>query len=250
MKHRPGRVTAFVFVMMMSMTLILAAPIPVFANKHDYSEIGAGYQQAYAYDVYRWWQGSIPNDNSRIIPGSSSSEAITSACSYFAVAYMLVKMDLLRPEWGETPITVVNKAREIGAYAASWGLLDFTRLTEMYPQITVKDVYYNTSGKSLADVKVLIYDRMSRGEFVIACVAGSDTKGHYIFIDGFDEDGDLVIGDSARPGYRWTDVYGAPGHNNSIVHIETFTCENKVPFLCSSIYTPTNQKRHFFVTED
>lgn len=250
MKNWPGRVTAFVFVMIMSLYVILAAPSPVYANKHDYSEIGAGYQQYYAYDVYRWWQGSIPNDNSLIIPGSSSSNAITSACSYFAVAYMLVKMDLLRPEWGETPITVVNKAREIGAYASSWGLFDYSRLPEMYPEITVKDIYYNTSGLSLSDVKWLIYDRMSRDEFVIACIAGSDTNGHYVFIDGFDEYGDLIIGDSARPGYRWTDVYGAPGHKNSIVHIETFTCENKTPFLCSSIYTPPDQKRRFFVTDD
>ena len=234
----------------LTIAIFISSPAPVYANKHDYSEIGSGYQQAYAYDVYRWWQGSIPNDNSLIIPGGSDSDAITSACSYFSAAYMLVKMDLLRPEWGETPITVINKARAIGAYATSWGLLDWTRLPDMYPEISVEDVYYNTSGMSLSEVKSLIWNRMNRGEFVIACIAGSDTNGHYIFIDGFDEEGDLIIGDSARPGYRWTDVYGAPGHSNSIVHIETFTCENKLPFLCSSIYTPTDQKRRFFVTED
>ncbi|MBO6164361.1 MAG: hypothetical protein J6N77_04840 [Lachnospiraceae bacterium] len=232
------------------LSLLLFTPSTVFANKHDASETGGGYRSAYASDVYRWWQGRIPNDNSLIIPDSEASSRLGSACSYFSAAYMLVKMDLLHPAWGETPLTVINKARAIEAYAASWGLLDWSRLPEMYPEVTVIDTYYDTSGKSLSDVKSLIYDRMEKGQFIIACVCGSDTDGHYIFIDGFDEEGDLIIGDSARPGDCWSDFYGAPGHENKIVHIEAFTCDYKDPLLCSSIYAPVEQRREIYVLEN
>ena len=128
------------------------APLPVYANRHDYSEIGEGYKEEYAYDVYRWWQGVIPADNSLIIPGGYNSDTLSYACSYFSAAFMLVKMGLLKPQNGETPITVIDKARAIGAYSTSWGLLDWSRLPEMYPEITVKDIYYDTSKLSISEI--------------------------------------------------------------------------------------------------
>ena len=210
--------------------------MPAFANKHDVSEINDGYKKEYAYDVYRWWQGEIPFDRSNIIPNSSSSESLYSACSYFATSYMLVKMGLLKPYKKETPITFIDKAREIEAYASSWGLFDFERLSEIYPEIEVVDTFYNTQKMTYEEVKNEIKVRMGKGEFVIACVAGSDTNGHYIFVDGFNEDDEMVIGDSTRAGTKWTDTYGAEGHNNKIVHIETFKCKKKRPFHCPSIY--------------
>lgn len=228
------KIAAFILVLVMIFSFL--APLPAYANLHDYSETGEGYKEEYAYDVYRWWQGVIPNDNSYIIPDGYNSDTLSYACSYFSAAFMLVKMGLLKPQNGETPITVIDKARAIGAYATSWGLLDWNRLPEMYPEITVKDVYYDTSKMSMSEIKDLIFERMASGEFVIACITGSDTNGHYIFIDGFNEDGEMIIGDSVREGFRWSDTYGAPGHNNTIVHIETFMCDSKDPFLCPSIY--------------
>ncbi len=59
-----------------------------------------------------------------------------------------------------------------------------------------------------------------KGWFLIACVVGDVTnyqneeyysEGHYIFIDSFLKDGDFLIGDSAFPGTRWSDNWGAHG---------------------------------------
>lgn len=185
-------------------------------------------------DPVTWWQGRVPADGGRRLHGGTGSTVGEAACSYFSTSYMLTKMGELKPSKGETPLTLIDKADAAGAWEQDWGLLDFRRINELYSNVSMVDWKMGLPG-GFENAKAVIKGKMDEGLFCVVCVVGGGTSGHYIFIDGFESDGRMVIGDSAFPGTHWEDYYAGAG--TYMAHLTTFKHASKTPGDCPSIYS-------------
>lgn len=206
-------------------------------------------------DVVTWWQGRVPADGGRRLHAGTGSTVGAAACSYFSTSYMLVKAGEMKPSKGETPLTLIDKADAAGAWEQAWGLLDFRRFNELYSNFNMVDWKMGLPG-GYENAKAVIKSKMDEGLFCVVCVVGGGTSGHYIFIDGFESDGRMVIGDSAFPGTHWEDYYAGAG--TYMAHLTTFKHSSKNVNDCPSIYSgveldeekaePTEEEEKF-VTE-
>ena len=143
-------------------------------------------------------------------------------CSYYATFFMLCRMGI------KNPLTDRKKLSREGT-----GYFDprsISKLTGGRVQFVEEGNdpanYYEGQTAVLQCANQDEVTRLMRqmiekkGWFLIACVVGDVTnyqneeyysEGHYIFIDSFLKDGDFLIGDSAFPGTRWSDNWGAHG---------------------------------------
>lgn len=191
-------------------------------------------------DVSCWWQGRCPNDNGRRLHGGTGSTIGAAACSYFATSYMLVKMGEMNPH-KETPHNLVDKADEKQLWRNSWGMFDFHYINEIYPNVEMVNWKIPLSGnleEQLATIRGLMEED---GLFVVVCIVTDySASGHYIFIDGFDDDGNVIVGDSSYEGITWEDCYVnnvERGNVNCwISDITTFRHSKLKPSDCPSIY--------------
>lgn len=178
-------------------------------------------------DIRYWWQGRVPNDNS-LITGKYGSDTIgAGACSHFSMTYALVKMGIFNPANGDTPITHIKNAREKGAFLVDWGYFDFSRVSELYPDVTYEGRDNNVSGMNATDGLAYVKGKMNEGYYVVGIVYGSLTNGHCIFFDGINEDGTTSIGDSAYNGITWEGIYGASGVSTYFSYLELLKCKGK-----------------------
>ena len=183
--------------------------------------------------VETWLQGSIPADNRYLKAGTSSDTVNAGGCSYFAAAYMLLKMGKLDLLSGESPSTVIDKMEAIQGWI-TFGKMDFNRIGEAFPGVTCREYKTVLPGNTNEEKIALIKQRIDEGYFVILTIAGNTTNGHYIFVDSVTDDGDMIIGDSGANGTKWSDTHGPSGDN--IIDYSLFQCENVVPNECPSIY--------------
>lgn len=224
--------TIIVFFVILNIISILF-PTEVFAC---YYTDGTKSQEELDRDVSYWWQGHVPNDNS-LITGKSGSDTIgAGACSHFSMAYALVKMGILNPANGDTPITHIQNARDKNAFLTTWGYFDFSRVDEVYPGVTYEGRDNNVSGLNAKDGLAYVKGKMSEGYYVVAIVYGSMTQGHCIFFDGINEDGTTSIGDSAYYGITWEETYGKSDSGTCFSYLELLKCEGKDFNSMPSIY--------------
>lgn len=178
-------------------------------------------------DIRYWHQGVIPADNS-LITGQAGSDTIgQGACSHFAMTYALVKMGIFDPSKGDTPITHIQNARDKNAFLTEWGYFDFSRVNELYSNVTYEGRDNNVSGMGETEGLAYVKGKMNEGYFVVGIVYGNLTSGHCIFFDGINEDGTTSIGDSAFGGLTWEEVYS--GQNTCFSYLELLKC-NGVDF--------------------
>lgn len=195
------------------------------------------YKKEWEQDLYNWWQGRIPNTGSETISNKTEKTIGRAACSSFAFSYMLVKLGYLNPSTGDTPYTHIVKAREKNAFIDGW-YYDFSTCGSLYPGLSYAG-RVELTGKTNEDCFSIIKGAMESGKFVVAIVrVDGGTTGHCIFIDGFTEDGDMVIGDSAYNGKYWSDYYGTV--STHFKYMETVTCSGKTPSNTGSIYSTVN----------
>ena len=209
-------------------------------------------------DLSTWTQreDSFPENAEVCVNGRSPLASM--GCSYYSTFFMLCKAGVMNPlentAW-EFALDCYNR----GLSRPNTGYFDPRSIDEMTDgRVTCVDSgnvgsYYEgqsaiASCRNIADVRDLLR-RLTKenGYFCVACCVGRVTnnkneeyysEGHYIFIDDVLDD-DMIIGDSAFFGSRWSDNWGA--HNSRIVKIYCYEAwddsGNKIlPSECDSMY--------------
>lgn len=205
-----------------------------------------GSMTVYAYDpnipfdgtvVASWTQGAWPECKTFIIGGTSTIQR--AACGYFATSYALVKAGLMDPSTGDAPIQFIKKIVQDGNTDTEWGHFKMTTINQYYPEVTCKHYMLQlmNSGKSLEESLDIVKGFYNEGKFVIIDVAAPGiTNGHYVFVDGYKEDGTMIIGDS---GYGFTDFQPYLDAGVTIKYCTVYDIEGKDCSKLASIYSDT-----------
>ena len=190
-----------------------------------------------AHDVSTWNQGSggFP-ENDKITLGRSDKTIHRAGCGYYSASYMLVKTGALNP-LRQSPIDVVKLSNSLNNtdMGTDWHF-GYKNIGYFDPDLECSGYYIDISGMSLSEQLAYVKGKYYDGNFVIIClVADGVTRGHYIFVDGYDGD-DMVIGDSGFTGIRWSTTYGnAP---TRMKYLMLFTSKSgKKPANLPSIYS-------------
>lgn len=215
--------------------IVCTQPITVYAFERDTT--GASAEELAKNPKY-WIQGSIPNTGSETITLKAGSDTIGGgACSHFAMTYALVKMGIFNPKNGDTPYTHIKNAREKNAFMTNWGYFDFTRVAELYPDVSFEGRDNNVQGMSGTEGLKYVKGKMAEGYYVVGIVYGDKTQCHCIFFDGVNSEGKMVIGDSGYEGTTFEDVYGTC--NTYFSYLELMKCKGKDINSQPSIYDGT-----------
>ena len=180
--------------------LYFALLVPTLYSRayYDYSADGLSLEEA-SKDPKYWNQGYVP-DTENIHLDSDGGSIGTSGCSYFGASYCLVKMGVMNPET-DNPVELVKWCKEDTAnrMISGWHLQP-NALPERYPGIEV--IYPENSCRGLVgqELETWCLGKMNEGYFIALCMGhNTDNSGgaHWIGVDGFDEEGNMIIADSA-----------------------------------------------------
>ncbi len=187
-------------------------------------------------DLATWTQRGESFEENRQISVNGSSPLSRMGCSYYATFFMLCKMGL-RSQLTDTAWEFAQECAHMGLSREGTGYFDPRSIDEMtdgraqFVEEGNYDNYYDgqravSRCSDTANVITLLRNyTQKKGYFCVVCCLGNVTNyqgieynsaGHYIFIDKVLDD-DLVIGDPAFPGTKWSDNWGA--HGASIVKI-------------------------------
>lgn len=187
-------------------------------------------------DLSTWTQRGESFEENREISVNGSSPLSRMGCSYYATFFMLCKMglksQLTHTAWEfAMECSHAGLAREGTGYFDPRSIDELTNGRAVFVEEGNYDNYYDGQAavsqcSSTSDViKLLRNYTQKKGYFCVVCCLGTVTNyqgaeynsaGHYIFVDQV-LDNDLVIGDPAFPGTRWSENWGA--HGASIVKI-------------------------------
>jgi hypothetical protein len=229
------KIVVFLMSLFLAMVIFMQ-PLTVYAYVHGEEGVSA---EELVKDPKYWLQGYVPATGSETITLKEGSDTIgDGACSHFAMSYALVKMGILNPKNGDTPLTHIKKAREKNCFSVNWGYFDFSRVDELYPDVTFEGRDYNVQGMSAADGLTYVKGKMAEGYYVVGIVYGSVSRnGHCIFFDGVNSDGKMSIGDSGYLGLTFEDVYMQS--TNYFNYLELLKCKGKDVNSQPSIYDDT-----------
>lgn len=173
-------------------------------------------------NIKTWNQGSngfAENDSQMLCRLSSSDTIHKGGCGHFAITSILVKCGYLNPKT-ESPIDVVKFAYENDLYDAGWGHFNPNNIGKLNSDLECVSAYFDLSSYSLKDALAFLKKKYYEGYFLQVCVRASGvTNGHYIFIDGYDNNGDIIITDSGFYGTKWSDLYGKSDTHIKYVNI-------------------------------
>ena len=184
-------------------------------------------------DIAAWRQGRVPYNSAALKKNTAESTVYSGGCSYYAASYMLAKMGVLDVAGGENPDTVIEKMEAVDGWL-TFGKMDYTRINEAFPEVTCHAYKAGFASSDFSAQLDEIRNLMAQGYFVILCIDGPGSQGHYIFVDEVTEDGDMVIGDSAYEGTAWSDYFAIAGFY--LVDYSIFTCEGRTPDDCPPLY--------------
>ena len=225
-------------------------------------------------DLSTWTQrdDSFPENAMISVNGRSCLDSM--GCSYYATFFMMCKAGAFDPlEY--TAWEFAKDCYDKGLSRSQTGYFEPRSADEMtngrvrfVEDGNFGDYYSGQSGIAACgntqDVIDLLRDlTKKKGYFCVACCVGGVTnsrgeeyysQGHYIFIDDVLRN-DLIIGDSAFDGRKWSDNWGR--HNAQIVKIycyEAFDAQGRKirPSDCESMYrifTPQDETESEALTE-
>ena len=192
-------------------------------------------------DLSTWTQRGDSFPQNKLLSVNGDSPISSMGCSYYATFFMLCRMGIKNP-LTDTAWQFAMECRRKKLSREGTGYFDprsISKLTGGRVQFVEEGNdpanYYEGQTAVLQCANQDEVTRLMRqmiekkGWFLIACVVGDVTnyqneeyysEGHYIFIDSFLRDGDFLIGDSAFPGTRWSDNWGA--HNARIVKLYAY----------------------------
>ena len=192
-------------------------------------------------DLSTWTQRGDSFPQNKLLSVDGDSPISSMGCSYYATFFMLCRMGIKNP-LTDTAWQFAMECKRKKLSREGTGYFDprsISKLTggrvRFVEEGNDPNNYYE--GQSAVqqcanqdEVTRLMRQMVEKkGWFLIACVVGDVTnyqneeyysEGHYIFIDSFLKDGDFLIGDSAFPGTRWSDNWGA--HNARIVKLYAY----------------------------
>lgn len=186
-------------------------------------------------DVGSWTQGSWDECDSFIIGDGRTIQR--AGCGYFATSYALVKAGVMDVSSGRAPIDFIMQVVNDGNTDTSWGHFKMTTINQYYPEVTCEEYMYGlmNSGMSLEEALVRVKDFYNQGKFVIIDVSAPGiTDGHYLFVDGYKDDGTMIIGDSGKP---YTDLQPYLDAGLTIKYCTVYSIEGKNCNELASIYS-------------
>ena len=153
--------------------------------------------------VEYWSQGLDPWGQESVMGNTGTGYSIAgNCCSYYGMTYALVKMGIYDPKKGDNMSTLVKAMRDKGIITqdSDW-LCEFTRIPEVYPDVQIElnngqERWYQGCG-DWESSKAYFKQKYNEGYYIVLCITSDNTQGHFIFIDGFTEDGKTSVGDSA-----------------------------------------------------
>ena len=210
-------------------------------------------EQVYAYDAEKieryglvrgdlstWTQRGDSFPQNKLLSVDGDSPLSTMGCSFYATFFMLCRMGIKSP-LTDTAWQFAVECKKRNLLRERTGYFDprsISKVTGGRVQFVEEGNYPDYYGGLAAvgncdspeDMYSLIRQlTLQKGWFLVACVVGDVTnyenleyysEGHYIFIDSVLGNGDFLIGDSAFPGTRWSDNWGA--HGASIVKLYAY----------------------------
>ena len=162
-------------------------------------------------DLSTWTQRGDSFPQNKLLSVNGDSPISSMGCSYYATFFMLCRMGIKNP-LTDTAWQFAMECRRKKLSREGTGYFDPRSISKL----TGGRVQFVEEGNDRLMRQMI----EKKGWFLIACVVGDVTnyqneeyysEGHYIFIDSFLKDGDFLIGDSAFPGTRWSDNWGAHG---------------------------------------
>lgn len=207
---------------------------PIRVNAYDKSLTPGGD----ATNILAWHQSQFPGNpsvpaeawNYEVKPGRQIG---VMGCSYFATSYMIVKTGEESPKEGFTPMTLIKNIQSKGLFREDF--VDFRQIDKLYPNIKCEEHKISCQGTTIEQQLVWVKEKFNEGYFIILCIlGGKHTAGHYIFVDGFTEDGDMIICDSAEEKDRWSDTYAKD--NMIVADITLFSHKTRKANEVPSVY--------------
>lgn len=181
-------------------------------------------------DLATWTQRGESFEENRELSINGSSPLSRMGCSYYATFFMLCKMGL-KSQLTDTAWEFALECSQKGLAKEGTGYFDPRSISQLtggraeYVEEGNYDNYYDGQAAvyncaSTKDVIDLLRNyTQKKGYFCVVCCLGMVTNyqgleynsaGHYLFVDHV-LDNDLVIGDLAFPGTKWSDNWGAHG---------------------------------------
>lgn len=188
-------------------------------------------------DVATWTQGAWQECHDIKLAGGTGSTIARAACSYFATSYALVKAGLMDPTTGTAPLDFIKEVNRTGGWDADWGHFDVNTISNYYPEVTCEEKYFGLqqNGMSRDEALAVCKNFYNEGKFVLICVRATGlTNGHYVFLDGYDENGMMIIGDSGKP---TTDLKLYLNHNVTVLYCHVYSIEGVKCNELESIYS-------------
>ena len=195
-------------------------------------------------DLATWTQRGESFEENRELSVNGSSPLSRMGCSYYATFFMLCKMGL-KSQLTDTAWEFALECAEKGLAKEGTGYFDprsINTLTDGRVEFVEEGNYenYYDGQAAIYDcnntqdvIDLLRFYTEKRGYFCVVCCLGNVTNyqgleynsaGHYIFVDQVLDD-DLVIGDPAFPGTKWSENWGA--HGAQIVKIYCYRLRDK-----------------------
>lgn len=182
-------------------------------------------------DLGTWTQRGESFEENRQLSVNGSSPLSRMGCSYYATFFMLCKMGL-KNQLTDTAWEFAMECASRGLAREGTGYFDprsIGELTDGRVEFVEEGNYENYYDGQAAVSQCANNDEVielirsliqKKGYFCVVCCLGMVTNyqgaeynsaGHYIFVDHVTADGDLVIGDPAFPGTKWSENWGAHG---------------------------------------
>ena len=188
-------------------------------------------------DVATWTQSAWPECHTIRLAGGTGSTISAAACSYFATAYGMVKAGKMDPKTGTAPIDFIKEANKKGGWDTPWGHFDSSKISDYFDGVKCEEngVKLEWAGMTQKEALAVIKKYYNDGKYVIICVvAPGITDGHYVFCDGYDENGDMIVGDS---GYCTTRLNGYMNNNLQICYCRVYSVKGVPCNEMQSIYS-------------
>ena len=164
-------------------------------------------------DIKTWCQAWFSVSQTRRLAKGAGSTISAAACSYFSMTYILAKLGAIDPK-KESPIDIIDRVEKYNGWDTDWGHMDGSKVSKLEPDLKCDNYMMNLSQYSTKEARAILKGLYEKGKYLQVCVGSGgpvSTSGHYIFIDGFNKKGEMLIGDSGRGGKTWEYYYGKYG---------------------------------------
>lgn len=221
---------------------------------YDYNADGLTIEEA-SKDPKYWCQGTVPSSDN-VTLGNTGKTPGAAACGYFSASAILVKMGIMNPE-EDNPIELIKWANEdyterMYSQSSGYWHINPWSIPSRYPDFELEVLHNEEKSDSCYDLKgeelkAWVKGKMSEGYFVALTIPRTAGGAHWIAVDGFDSEGNMIIFDSYYSAttepkkYEDANNYGSYGSYSDYGASDSmlFKMEGVDPLTAPSIYGGT-----------